>query len=104
MPLFVGGAGSPSNTMSPGPRPTSVPSGILIHSLAENGGATAKGGELLCPISLGRKVRAAEPPLGELGPHLTQFGLGRCAHLLTKWHPNPFNRWATIHQRYRQDR
>jgi len=24
-------AGSPSNTMSPGPRPTSVPSGILIH-------------------------------------------------------------------------
>jgi len=27
-----GGAGSPSNTKSPGPRPTSVPSGILIHS------------------------------------------------------------------------
>ena len=26
-----GGAGSPSNTMSPGPRPTFVPSGILIH-------------------------------------------------------------------------
>jgi len=23
--------GSPSNTMSPGPRPTSIPSGILIH-------------------------------------------------------------------------
>jgi len=29
--LFWGGAGSPSNTMSPGPRPTFVPSGILIH-------------------------------------------------------------------------
>jgi len=28
---FRGGAGSPSNTMWPGPRPTSVPSGILIH-------------------------------------------------------------------------
>jgi len=28
----VGGAGSLSNTMSPGLRPTSVPSGILIHS------------------------------------------------------------------------
>jgi len=28
---FPWGAGSPSNTMSPGPRPTSVPSGILIH-------------------------------------------------------------------------
>jgi len=29
VPFFVGAAGSPSNTMSPGPRPTSVPSGIL---------------------------------------------------------------------------
>jgi len=26
-----GGAGTPCNTMWPGPRPTSVPSGILIH-------------------------------------------------------------------------
>ena len=26
-----GGDGSPSNTMWPGPRPTSIPSGILIH-------------------------------------------------------------------------
>jgi len=31
VPLSVGKAGSPSNTMSPGPRPTSVPSGILIY-------------------------------------------------------------------------
>jgi len=31
VPLSVGGAGSLSNTMSPWPRPTSVPSGILIH-------------------------------------------------------------------------
>jgi len=30
-PLRGGGAGSPSNTMSRRPRPTSVPSGILIH-------------------------------------------------------------------------
>jgi len=28
---FRGGAGSSSNTMSPWPRPTSVPSGILMH-------------------------------------------------------------------------
>jgi len=28
---FCRGAGSPSNIMLPGPRPTSVPSGILIH-------------------------------------------------------------------------
>ena len=32
VPLTVGGgAGSTSNTMSPGPRPTSVPSGTLMH-------------------------------------------------------------------------
>ena len=31
MPLSMAGAGSPCNTMSPGPRPTSVPSGIFIH-------------------------------------------------------------------------
>jgi len=30
-PLSVGGAGSPSNTLSPNPRPTSTPSGILIN-------------------------------------------------------------------------
>jgi len=29
---FLGGASSPYNTMWPGPRPTLVPSGILIHS------------------------------------------------------------------------
>jgi len=32
VPLSVGELhGSPSNTMWPGPRPTSIPSGILIH-------------------------------------------------------------------------
>ena len=31
VPLSVGGAGSPSNKMPPGPQPTSVPSGILVH-------------------------------------------------------------------------
>jgi len=30
-PLFLGEPGSPSNTMWPGPRPTTVQSGILIH-------------------------------------------------------------------------
>ena len=28
---LLGEAGSPSNTMWPGPRPTSIPSGIVIH-------------------------------------------------------------------------
>jgi len=35
----------------------------------------------------------------ELGPHLTQSAE---AYLLTKWHPGPSNRLATIRQRYRQ--
>jgi len=57
VPFFWGGAGSPSNTKSPGPRHTSIPSGILVHpavwpqrTLTENWG-------------LGE---------GKLGPHLTQ--------------------------------
>jgi len=33
---FRGGAGSPSNTMSPGLRPTFIPSGILIHPSGHN--------------------------------------------------------------------
>jgi len=64
-PLFRGrGAGSPSNTntMFLGSRPTSLPSGILIHKAiwpqhiwADNWG--------LCPFGE-----------GQLGPHLTQCG------------------------------
>ena len=60
----LGGAATPSNTTSPGPTFTSVPSGILIHpavwpqqTLAENWG--------LCPFSG-----------GQLGAHLTQCCLG----------------------------
>jgi len=60
-PIWGGGAGSPSNTKSPGPRPSSIPSDILIHAAiwpqqmwAENWGGCAPLGE------------------GELGPHLTQ--------------------------------
>ena len=34
VPLSVEEAGSPSNTMTAGPRPTSAPSGILIHPTA----------------------------------------------------------------------
>jgi len=64
-PLFGGGNGSPSNTMSPGPRPASIPCGSLIQpavwpqqTWAENWGSAALGRE-------------------ELGPHLTQCGRGR---------------------------
>jgi len=57
---FVGAAGSPSNTMWPGPRYTSVPSGILsIQPFGHNGHWGSKLG--------------AVPLLGaELRPHLTQ--------------------------------
>jgi len=41
------------------------------------------------------------PFLGELGPHLTQYGLGR-GLLCNKWHLDPSSRLATIHQRHRQ--
>jgi len=43
-------------------------------------------GGLLCPF-----------PWGELGPHLTQCGLG-----WETWHLDPSNLLATIHQRHRQ--
>ena len=91
-PFWGGGAGSESHTMSFGSRPTFLPSGILIHPTiwpqqisAQNWG--------LCP-------------LGEvdLGPHLTQCDQGRGLYLHAKFHLDPSNRLATIHQRHRQDR
>jgi len=87
--FFWGGAGSPSNTMSPGLRPTSVQSGIFIHptvwpqrTWAEDWG--------LCPF------------LGELGPHPTQCGRGQGLPT-SKFHLDPSNRLATLHQRHRQE-
>jgi len=48
VPPFCGGTGSPSNTKSPGPRPTYTPSGILIHQpLGHNGHGPQIGGG--CP-------------------------------------------------------
>jgi len=64
---FRGGAGSPSNTLLPGPRPTSVPSGILIHPAVwlQYTWAEKWGGGDDVPLSV-----------GELGPHRTQCRLG----------------------------
>ena len=82
----MGGAGSPSNTMLPGPRPASVPSGVFIHP----------------PVwpqrtYMGRKLGSCAPlGEGELDPHLTQCGLRAKLHL------DPSSCLATIHQRYRQ--
>jgi len=72
---FRGGAGSPSTTMSSGPRPTSVLS------------------------DMGRKLGAAMPISGQLGVHLTQCGLGRGLSP-SKWHLDPSNRLATIPQHH----
>ena len=86
--LSGGGAGSPSNTMWPRPRPTSVPSDILIHVAVWHnrhgpkiGGCAFFGGDWV-PIS--HNVAGAE------------------AYLYAKFHLDPHNRLATIHQSYRQ--
>jgi len=89
-PFWGGEAGSPSNTMSPGPMPTSIPSGILIHPAVWRQRTWAKNWGVAVPLLD-----------GELGPHLTQCGHGRglpCAN----FHLDPSSRLATIHQRYRQ--
>ena len=64
--FFLGGAGSPCNTTLPGPRPTSVPSGILINPAIWPQQTRAENWGLLSP-----------PPFGAMGPHLTQCRLGR---------------------------
>jgi len=61
-----GGAGSPSNTMWPGPRPTSVPNGILIHlAIDMDHGFVRK------PRKRGRVAVALS--MGEIGLHLTMW-------------------------------
>jgi len=61
--------GFPANTKSPGPRSTCIPSGILVHPAPSSSLATT---------DMGRKL-GLSPPFegGEMGPHLTQCGLGR---------------------------
>ena len=62
--FFRGGDGSPSNTMSPGPRRISVPSGILIH-------------QAVWPQQTGWKLGdGAMPPWGSWVP-ISQCCLGR---------------------------
>ena len=79
--------------MSPEPRPTSIPSGILIYAAiwsqriwAENWG--------LFPFGWG----------GAGSPSNTMWPGPAKAYLHAKFHLDPSNSLATIHQRYRQDR
>jgi len=53
-PPLIGGAGSPSNTMWPGSRPTSVPSGILNHSSVSAQYMGRKVGVAVAPFLRGR--------------------------------------------------
>jgi len=55
-------------------------------------------GDRLATIDMGRKLGAV-PVLGggELGPHVTQCGLGQ-GYLGTKWHLDPSSRLATTHR------
>jgi len=69
LPLSLGGAGSPSNTMSPGPRPTSIPSGIPMHAAVWPQQTWPKsGGGGYCALSKGGSW---------LGPHLMQCYMGQ---------------------------
>jgi len=83
--------GSPSNTKSPGPRPSSIPSGILIHTV-------------IWPQQIWAENWGVAVPLrgGELGPHPTQCGYRAEAYLRAKFHFDPSNRLATAHERHRQ--
>ena len=91
LPVWAGGAGSPSNTKSPGPRPSSIPSDILImQPFGRNRCVLKIGG--LCPFEG-----------GGASPHLTQCARAE-AYLPAKFHLDPSNRLATVHERHRQDR
>ena len=75
----------PHVTVSPGPTSTSLSSGILTHpavwpqqTRTQNGGG---GGVPLLK--------------GELGPHVTQCGLGRRLYPSTEWYLDPCSRLAT---------
>jgi len=77
--------------LPPGHRPTSVPSGILIHPT-------------VWPQYMGRKLRELLcRPFVEGSWVPIQHNVARAkAYLRAKFHLDPSNRLATIHQHYRQ--
>jgi len=83
---FRGGRGrdgSASNTMSPGPRPTSVPSGILMHPVVWRQQTWAEKWGLPCSLTEEGEKQ---------GPHLTQCCLGRgiSPYQVASWSIEPF--------------
>jgi len=110
-PFPWGRTRSPSNTMWPGPRPTSVLSRILVYPALWRQQIWAKKRRVLCPFpwgswvssplattaDMGQKAEGAVPlSVGELGPHLTQCCLGRSLHAYYMWYPDPSSLRATI--------
>jgi len=88
-PFWEGQLGPHLNPKSLGPRPSSIPSGIVIHPAiwpqqiwAENWETVHPGGRELGPIR--HNVARAE------------------AYLHAKFHLDPSNGLAAVHQRYRQ--
>jgi len=76
--------------MSSGPRPTSVPSSILIHPAVWPQQTWAE------------NWRCA--PFGGAGSPYNTMWPGAEAYRRAKWHLDPSNRLATIHQHHRQER
>jgi len=92
-PFLGGGAGSSSNTMSPGPRPTSVPSGILIHpalwpqqTWAKNGGGLWLGSK---PISI-----PSIQPFGHNTPTSQTDRIGQTEDNGLIAYGKPFYKWS----------
>ena len=76
--------------MSPGPRPISIASGILIHLAVWPQWTWAETrGSWMCPF------------LGGVGSPSNNV-VGAEAYLYAKFHLDPSNRLARIHQRHRQ--
>ena len=71
--------GSPSNTMSPGPRPTSIPNGILIHPAIWSQYTGRKVGGLLCPTFFGGGS-GSPPNTMSPGPRPTSVPSGISIH------------------------
>ena len=88
-PLWGGGAGSLSNTKSPGPRPSSITSDILIHAAISRNRYGPKIGEC-APLGRGSWVPIEHSVArAEAYPH-------------AKFYLDPSNRLATVHERHRQ--
>jgi len=85
------------STMWRGPKPTFVPSGILIYPAVWPQRTWAENWGLHAPLPLQG---------GEPGPHISQWPKTRptcgSAYLHAKLHLDPSNCLATIHQRYKQ--